>query len=157
MRTTSLTFMQAAFAQETDEAPIALITIEHASLSPPIRVAGFDVDVVSGGDTYVAFPFKLTLPTDVENTAPRAKITIDNVDRSIVTAIRNASGAPPTATLEIVLASTPNTIEASFPAFVMRNVSYDALTVEAELTIDVLTGEPFPAGRFRPGAFPGLF
>ena len=72
-------------------------------------------------------------------------------------AIRNASGVPPTCTMEIVLVSSLDTVEASFPAFVMRNVSYDALTVEAELSLNVLTSEPFPAGRFRPGAFPGLF
>lgn len=156
-RTVSLPFMQAAFAQETGEAPVILITIDHASLGTPIRVAGYDVDIVSNGDTYVAFPFEITLPTDLEEGAPRAKLSIDNIDRSIVIAIRTASGLPPTCTMQIVLASTPNTVEASFPSFTMRNVSYSAETVEAELVLDALTSEPFPAGKFRQGAFPGIF
>ncbi len=157
MRTVSLAFMQAMFSQQTGEAPVLLVEIDHTSLDDPIRVTDYDVDITSNGDVYVAFPFMIVLPTDIEGGAPRAKITIDNVDRSIVQAMREASGLPPTCTISLVLASDPDTIEATFPGFVMRNVSYNALTIEAELTLDVLTFEPFPAGRFRPGAFPGLF
>lgn len=157
MREVSLPFLQAAFAQQTGEAPIVLVTIEHDDLDAPIRVTNYDVDVVSDSETFVAYPFELALPTEPEEGAPRATITIDNVHRDIVEAIRNASGAAPKVTLAVVLASSPDEIEASFPGFDLKNVSYDALTIEGELTLDSLAGERYPAGRFRPGAFPGLF
>lgn len=157
MREVSLPFLQAAFAQETGEAPIVLVTITHDDLTAPIRVANYDVDVVSNEETFIAYPFELTLPTEPEAGASRATVTIDNVHRDIVEAVRNCAGTAPQVTLAVVLASSPDTIEASFPGFDLRNVSYDALTIEGELTLDSLAGERYPAGRFRPGAFPGLF
>ena len=48
-RDVSLTARQAIYAQETDEAFIVLLTIDHAELSDPIRVANYDVNVVSRG------------------------------------------------------------------------------------------------------------
>ncbi len=156
MREVSPTFLRAALARETGEAPIVLVTITHASLTAPIRVAGYDVDVTSRGETFYAMPFSISLPTDSEEAAPRAKVSLDNVSREIVTAIRTATGDPPGVTLEVVLADTPDVVEASFPGFALRNASYNALTVDAELTFEGLAAEPNPAGRFTPGAFPGV-
>lgn len=157
MRSVSLPFLQAVFAQQTGEVPIVLVTIEHADLPAPVRVVNYDENVVSNGETFVAYPFKLTLPTDPEQGPPRATVQIDNVHRDIVASIRNASGGAPTVTLAVALASSPDTIEASFSGFDLKNITYDALTIEGELTLDSLGGEPYPAGRFRPGAFSGLF
>lgn len=156
MRSVSLNFLQAAFASETGEGAIVLVTIAHSSLTEPIRVAHWDVNVPSRGETFVAFPFRVTLPNDSEEAAPRARLTIDNVDRQIVLAIRNAQGDPPTVTVEVVLSGTPDVVEAAFPNFELRNVSYDSLIVEGEITLDVLTAEPYPAGRFTPATFPGV-
>ncbi len=156
MREVSPTFLRAALARETGEAPIVLVTIEHASLTAPIRVAGYDVDVTSRGETFVALPFAISLPTDTEEAAPRAKVSLDNVSREIVIAVRGATGKPPSVTLEVVLADTPDVVEASWAGFALRNVSYNALTVEGELTLEGLAAEPNPAGRFTPGAFPGV-
>lgn len=156
MRQVSPTFLRAALARETGEAAVVLVTITHASLTAPIRVAGYDVDVTSRGETFVAMPFSISLPTDTEDAAPRAKVGLDNVSREIVIAVRNATGAPPSVTLEVVLASTPDVVEASFPGFALRSVTYNALTVEGELTLEGLATEPFPKDRFTPGNFPGV-
>lgn len=156
MREVSPTMLQAMLAPETGEAPIVLLTISHASLATPIRVAGYDQDVTSRGETFVAYPFEITLPTDSGEAAPRARLSIDNVDRSIVAAVRQATGTPPQVTIEVILASSPDTLEASFPVFELRNVKSNALTVDAELTFDGLASEPYPAGRFTPAAFPGV-
>jgi len=155
-RNLSLTAKQALNASETAEAFLILLTIDHADLTQPIRVSSDGVDTTSQSNTFVAFPFDLTLPDDMDNQAPRARLTIDNIDRQIVQAIRDIGGAP-SVKIEIVRAADPDTIEASFPDFKLENVSYDAMTVQGELTLEDFTAEPFPARVFSPADFPGLF
>ena len=155
-RSISLTAKQAINAPETSEAFIILLTIDHSDLAAPIRVSSDAVDTVSRGNSFVAFPFDLSLPDDTDDRPPRAKLKIDNVDRRIVQSIRTSSSSP-SVLIEIVRGSDPDTVEAAFPDFQMRDIGYDALVVEGALTLEELTGEPYPARIFSPAAFPGLF
>ena len=50
---------------------------------------------MSGGDTYLACPFFLELPSDEEDRPPRARLRIDNVDRRQVRAVRLADPPRP--------------------------------------------------------------
>lgn len=147
---------QSLFAQETGEVFLLLLTINHASLAQPIRVVNNLENVVSGGNTYIAFPFQITLPQDREDQPPKMRLAIDNVDRSIVTAVRTLT-SPPTITLDVVLASQPNTIEATFPGFTLRNTKYDALVVEGDLNLEDISNEPYPKDSFTPTLAPALF
>lgn len=155
-RSVSLTARQALYAQETGEAFLVLLTIDHANLASPIRVSSDAVDTVSRGDTYIAFPFRLSLPDDSDDRPPRARLTIDNVDRTIVQTLRQISSAP-TVLIEAVRGADPGTVEAAFPDFELANARYDALTVQGDLTLESFLHEPYPAERFTPADFPGLF
>lgn len=155
-RSTTLTLRQAVNAQETDEVFLLLLTIDHAELGAPIRVVCDKADVTSGGDTYSQFAFQVSLPDDREDRPPRVTLRIDNVDRQIVQAIRTITSAP-SVTLEVVLASDPDTIEAGPFDFELRSARYDALLVEGELGFEPVLDEPFPAQRFTPQLYPGLF
>lgn len=147
---------QAIFAAESGEAFIILLTFTHESLASPIRVGSDSVDTVSRGQAYIAYPFDLTLPDDDEGRAPRARLVIDNVDRQIVATLRNLATSP-VLTLEIVRAAAPDVVEAVFHDFRLRNVRYDSHVIEADLTIEDFTAEPYPAGSFCPSLFPGIF
>lgn len=147
---------QAIFAAESGEAFIILLTFTHESLATPIRVGSDSVDTVSRGQAYIAYPFDLTLPDDDEGRAPRARLVIDNVDRQIVASLRNLATSP-VLTLEIVRAAAPDVVEAVFHDFRLRNVRYDSHVIEADLTIEDFTAEPYPAGSFCPSLFPGIF
>jgi len=153
---TSVSFRRAVAAQQTTEAFILLLTIDHASLDEPIRVTSDAVDTVSQGVTYIPFPFELTLPSDSASSTPRARLVIDNVDRRVVEAVRQITSAP-SVTFQLVLSSDPDTAEVEFPDFKLRSVEVDALTVSGDLTIELYEDEPYPAGTFVPSAFPGLF
>lgn len=155
-RSITVTARQAVHAAETGEAFLVLLTIDHADLAAPIRVSSDGVDTVSRGETFAAFPFRLTLPEDSDDRPPRARLQIDNVDRQIVQALRQVSG-PPSVLMEIVLASDPETVEAAFPDFTLQSAQYDALVVSGELGLESFLREPFPAQRFTPAGFPGLF
>lgn len=155
-RTVSSIFKSAVFGQQTDEAFILLIEIDHADLSEPIRVSSDGVDTVSNGNTFVAYPFEISLPSNPETGVSQARLTIDNVSQTIITSIRNISD-PPTATLQIVLASDPDTVEVEFSGFELRNVQYDVFTITGDLSIESFMSEPYPGGSFLPSTFPGLF
>lgn len=163
-RSVSNVLKNAANAANTSEAFLVLLTIEHASLAEPIRVTTDQIDtlssgvkgVISNGVEYVGFPFEIILPDENENTLPRATLRLDNVDRTIVQAVRSITSAPDV-TMQVVLASDPDTVEAEITNFQLRNVTANAQVVEGELTTTQYDEEPYPAGRFTPNGFGGLF
>lgn len=151
-----MTLRTSAFAADTDEVWLALITIEHDDLAEPIRVVNNTENITSGGDLYIGFPFDITLPDSREDAPSRAQLVIDNVSREIAQAVRTIT-SPPTVTIEIVRAADPDTIELVWPFFSLRNVKWDAMKVSGELVFEDFTNEPYPAGVFSPASFPGLF
>ena len=144
------------YAAETGDAFIVLLTISHPDLAAPVCVTSDAVTTVSNGTSFVPFPFDLALPSDIDSKSYRAKLTIDNIDRSIVQAVRSLTSAP-TVLIQIVRAAAPDTVEVQFVDFNLTNVTYDAYRVQGYLTVEDFTAEPFPSAIFSPGLFPGLF
>lgn len=156
---------QAMFLQQTDEVFIILLTISHANFTDDIRVSSdsFEVlpvagvrGVVSNGMEYIYVPFTINLPQQDDTGTAKANISVDNVDREIVAAVRSANSAI-SVKIEIILASNPDNIEISIDNFKLESVNYDAFTVSGDLSMDYYGLEPFPAKRFTPSDFPGLF
>jgi hypothetical protein len=133
-----------------------LLELDNSELANPIRVTSNSIDTTHDGNTYVAFPFEIALPDDTDENTPTARLTIDNVSREIVRAVRIVTG-PVNVNIKVVLGSDPDTVEAEFPDFQLRDVKYNVLTVEGQLNIERFAQEPFPAGKFDPARFPGLF
>lgn len=157
MRNVSDAFKRAAFSQSADDQVfLVLLTLDHTELDDPIRLTNDSVNTVSRGNTYYAFPFNLILPDSTGDKAPQAKLTVDNVDRSFVAALRSISTAP-YITLEIIRAAAPNTVEASWENFQLKDVTYNSLTIEGTLAWEEFLQEAFPAHLFCPSYTPGLF
>ena len=143
-----------AWAVESD-LPWVLLKIEHADLAAPIRVVSNKVDVTSGGDVYIGFPFEIRLPDSLEDAPPRARLRIDNVSREIGQAIRDMTSAADV-TIETVRQGDPDTIEQSWPTMRLTNVRWDFFAVEGDLEFEDLSREPYPALSFSPAEFPGV-
>lgn len=154
--TVTTTFRQSAYAADTADLWLVLVTIDHDDLAEPIRVVNNTEDVTSGGDLYVGFPFDVTLPDEREEAPSAARLSIDNVSREIAEAVRSVSSAP-TVTLEVIRAAAPDTVEVSWPFFSLRNVKWDAFKVSGDLVLEDFTSEPYPAAIFSPASWPGLF
>lgn len=142
-------------AQETGEVWLVLLTISHSTLPTPIRVVNNNEDITSRGNIYQAFPFEIILPSQDPDGIPRASLRFDNVDRTAISIIRGVE-FPPNVTIEVILASQPDTIEVSFPNLTLRNVKYDAEAIEGELLFENLFSEPVTL-TMTPSRFPGLF
>ena len=150
------TLQGALFAEASGDAFLSLLTIDHEALLVPIRVVNDNVSIMSNGDTYLAFPFDVTLPIDDAKQMPNAKLSIDNVDRTIIDAARSIT-SPADVTIQIIKSSDPDTVELSLTDFKLRDVKADAGVVEGVLTLEDFLQEPYPAGTFDPGRFPGGF
>jgi hypothetical protein len=156
------------FAQESTTPIITLLTISGTGISTPIRLCDQFIDrlsetasevvygLTSNGNDYYYLPFGISLPTEEFAAAPRCTLTLQDVTRIIVPTIRSISN-PPNVQIDIILASDPNTVEITFGGFTMSNIRYNANTITADLMIESLEIEPFPAHSFTPSYFPGLF
>ncbi len=152
--TISDTLKGEAWSVESD-LPLVLLTIDHDDIDPAIRVVNNKVDITSNGDIYTAFPFEITLPDNLEDAPPRAKLKIDSVSREIAQAIRLIS-TPADVTIQVVRHDALDTVEMTWPAMRLTNVRFNALTVDGDLEFENLTREPYPAHTFSPAEFPGL-
>lgn len=160
-------FKEAAFAQQTDEVFVVLVTLDSDELTDPIRLSsdptqlipalGVDIyGTVSNGNNFLFLPFEIWLPRDDKSGTVSAKMSIDNVDRRIIDTARSVT-KPVSVKIQCVLASAPNTIEIEFDNFQLSNIRYDVMTVEGDLTLNYWGLEPFPSNRFTPSGFPALF
>jgi hypothetical protein len=167
MTESSTAFKSSVFAQETDHIFIVLITLYGSELSEDVRIAsdpyekfldlGDDVyGVTSNSLRYIFCPFEISLPRDDKTGTVSARLSIQNIDRSIVEYARSVQNAI-NVKVQVVLSRDVNVVEQQFDNFKLSTVSYDSMTVEGSLTLDYWGLEPFPSGRFTPSNFPGLF
>jgi len=145
---------QALQAQQTGEVLLFLLTIEHADWVAPIRYTTDHVPTTSGGETFTPAPFDVQLPVDGEG-VPRVRLTLDAVDRGASVAIQ-ALSTPPTVTVQLVLASDPNTIELDWPELDLLTEAETITEIEAELGLDDLSQESFPRQTYNRAHFPGV-
>jgi len=146
---------QSAYAQETDEVWLYLLTIEEGTLGEPLRFVNNGEAIKSDGKLYLPFPFTFIAPGQSDDEPGEATIDIDNVDLSIVTTLR-AMVDPPSITIQAILASQPDVIEASVSGLTLRFATYDKDVVSGTLQFEDLITEPITIER-TPARFPAMF
>lgn len=142
-------------AQETDEVWLTLLTIDSPELEQPLRFVNNNASVTSRGNLFLAFPFEVDFPGQDEQNPGEARLVIDNIDRQIVNFVRSIS-TPPQVTMEVVLGSSLDTVEASFSNMTLRNVSYNVSSVTGILRFEDIVIEPVTFAM-TPERFPGMF
>ena len=157
MRQVSLTALQAMMAQETAEVFVPLLRIEHPDLDAAILLAYNTEQVVRADGTYLPYPFQINLPAQSDEDVPEVSLTVDNTDLEVNDKIKTLVGQPEV-TFMVVLASSPNTVEAG--PFVMK-------LANAQGTADSISGtlgqegdifaQQVPAQQYLPTNSPGLF
>lgn len=154
-RTLSDPAVESLMGEDTDEVWLALVTIDHEDLEEPIRVVNNVVDIESNGETFIGCPFDLELLSETPDGPGVATLSIDNVDKQIIEAVRSIQG-PPSVTTQVILASDPDTIELEVGDLTMRNVTADVAKVQGTLELEDLTVEPC-SETITPHRFPGMF
>ena len=153
---------------ETGEALLVFLTITHPELSTAIRVVSDAVDYVWNGETYIGFPFDISLISDGDG-PPKARLSVQNVDRRIGEAVRGLS-TPPRLRIDVLAASafdeteTPRIAattgepeaEYSAPHLFLANVTGD-LFLDGEIRGWDYVQEVWPGIRATQNRLPGLF
>jgi hypothetical protein len=156
MRDISIETLQELFAEESSSVLLILLIIDHDSLPEPIRVVNNNVNVDYDSKTYIAFPFKISLPGETDENIGDVALEIDAVDQTIINTIRSLNSRP-SASIIVIRAPSVGNIEKVLELndFVLSNVSYTALTLRAKLgyqeqfltqkaTKDIFSKELFP-------------
>ena len=112
--------------------------------------------IIRKGTTYLPLAFRITLPAEGDEIAA-ATITIDVVDRQIIEAMRKAEDIPEVS-FSLILASTPDADAEAGPFnFQLKKVSYNSMSLQAELSTGNHLDGAFPRVIKTPYYFPALF
>jgi hypothetical protein len=166
----SLEAQKAVYAQETGDYPIILLTCSHPELDEPMyistdattRLVELTTDehvvygTISNGREYIYCPVEISLPSEEEGAPPQTQLSIGNIGREMVVAIRSLRSSP-TVSIAVVLASDPDRIEGELGGFTFTDVEITAMSITGNLVMDIMTSEPFPHRTFTPSTATGLF
>jgi hypothetical protein len=153
--------------QESGEIDLVFLTISHPELDEPIRVVCDPKNFIYGGVEYTGFMFEIELLSDSES-VPRARLTVQNVDKTIGETIRTLTN-PPRLRFEIVPASYFNLkvsprVELEPPVAIyvadelyLTNVDVDAMFVTGTIESWNYSQETWPGIRATQNRCPGLF
>jgi hypothetical protein len=145
------------FAQESGDPFLTLVTLTHPDFAGPVRLVNNQEDIISNGQTFIAFPLEITLPTDDDaGVAREISITFANTSLELVDELRSVQ-TPVNVQLDLILASTPDIIEFSFQEFKLRTVSFDQMSVQAKLFMDDFLNVELTSESYSPAIYPGLF
>jgi hypothetical protein len=169
--------IKAMFSSETDEQLIMLLTIydPNGSTNPeaattPIRLSDnytqrlsstTDDEVIYGvisrTNDYVFLPMTLNLPNEHDSGLGDCSISLNFVTPEMITIIRTHLKSRTKVLIELVISSSPNYVEASLQDYYITSATYNAESVNLNLSMVSYNTEPFPSFSFTPSYFPGLF
>ena len=150
--------VSALLSGETSEAYLCCVGIDHPTLTEPLLCVHAERPIEHQGATYNAYPFEVALPSDLERETAQVEISISNVDRRIVAALREVPpNNPPSVTLFVVRAAEPDIVERGPYVMMLREVEYDFLRVTGKCRWDDELDLEYPAIRVIASYFPGAF
>jgi hypothetical protein len=154
MRTVSSAMRAAYLAAQTNEVVLTFLTVTYGGSSH--YFVNNMASVVKDGQTYSPFAFAVTLPPDKDGNIGDATLTIDAVDRSIITAIRNATNRI-IVNIVVALASDPDTDEVDLGTFEWKDISYNKVQVSGTLAYADVLDVLIPNLTITPTLVPGSF
>lgn len=136
---------------------LLLLDISAPSIPTPLRLVNDTRDWISGGVTYVGYPFMLTLPEDANGGTPTMQIRIDNVGRGIS---EDLEGLGPnevvTARVKITDRANPDVIEREF-VLPLTRVTISGPTATASAGVDYLMRQQITRLQYNEFTMPGVF
>jgi hypothetical protein len=156
LKVISATAKKEVQASQTGAAFITIVQIRHASLEK--NYINNMVDVVYDGVTYEAFPFRFDPAKDAEGSNPESTISFPNIDRELIAALRSISDTV-TVKVALIMIMPDGTAskEGGWWEFEMRNISYDMMSINAELAYSLNLDNNVSLIKYNNQTFPGLY
>lgn len=171
MRRLSLNARTALDDEYSGEVEVVLLCFDHPELAAPIRLStdnavriSVDPEVygtvsmwrgATPDDPYLWVIASAVLPSDTEDAPAQATIVLENLDSGMAALLRSFT-SPATVSLAVVMAASPNRIEAEYTGLILASADITAGEIALALSRDEIELEPFPAGRLSKHRFPGL-
>lgn len=156
MRTVPAALQAASLYSQTPSAVVEFLTISHADLPASLYLVNNPAAITHDGQEYSPFAFRVELPADKDGEIGDARLIIDAVDLSIITAIRSIQSRA-TVGIIVALADAPDTTEVDLGTFEWKDITYNATTVSGALTYEDRLDILVPGDTFTPVAVPGNF
>lgn len=170
MRRLSLNARLAHDAVATDEVEVMLVIIRHPSIDEPVRLSTDPTERLSSdpltygtrsawqttdGSPFLFALITSTFPSDQEDRPASANLTFENVDNDIAKLLRGFTDRA-TMDIAVVLASSPDHVEAEMRGLKLMVSEGDAGEVTLHFSRDPISAEPYPKDRMTRQRFPGL-
>lgn len=135
-------------------API-LIKIYHEEMDEPLYLTDNNEDLTYQGITYKHAYFKITLPEVTRESMGNASIEIGCVDQQLIRIVRTLTTPP---NIKFVATYLEDGVYSELAGYdmILSNVKWDAKTLSADLTLDLVLNYEFPAGSFTAFNCPGV-
>lgn len=143
------------FAQESSDPFLTLVTLTHDDFDP-IRLVNNSVDIISRGNTFMAFPMRIRFPIDDGETARDFTIDFDNVSLELITEIRSVTD-PIGVKIEMILASMPDVVQIVQDELQILTLQYTATALSAKVILDNFLNTAMTSESYGPTNFPGIF
>lgn len=138
------------------ESELVFLTISAPSMPETLRIVSDTQNWTSQGVEYIGFPFGFDMPDDIPGQAPRARLFIDNVGRSMTEDLeRLQPNEPLMAMVAISDRANPDVYERVY-RLPMTNVTATGTQVTAQLGVDFMTRQQAVRLRYNPFLTPGL-
>jgi hypothetical protein len=144
------------YAQESTDPFLPLLELSHPSFAETIRLVNNTVDVVSNGNTYRHYPFRLVLPADDGETVRAVELELDNTSAELIDELRSIVD-PVQCKITLVLASDLDTPQIVLDFLELRSIEYDSRNIKAVIVMDDFLNTEVPSERYTPTNFPGIF
>lgn len=135
---------------------LMLVTLSHSGFAQDVYLVDNNEEIVSRGNTYIAFPMDIILPVDDGTSERNATITFDNVSLELIDEIRTPVN-PIDCKIELILASDPEIVELAYEDFKIFDVNYNKNQISARLFLDDFLNTEVSSERYAQSNFPGLF
>ena len=172
MRRLSLNQRLSIEETSSDEVEVALFHIEHEALDAPVRLStdpserltydpltyGTRSTFNGANPAYQPFQFVLVstdLPSDLEEAPAEVSLVLENVTKGIADELQSVTSQA-TVHMALVLASSPNHIEAEYRDLKLVRAEGDASETTLYMSRQPVEEESFPVARMTKHRFPGL-
>jgi len=157
VRTISTAAKKEIFASQSGAVFLFVLQIAHSTIST-IYLVNNNEDVTYDGNTYTAYAFKFTPPSDKEGNKDSAKLLISNVDRTLLATIRTIS-TPLAASAAVIMILPNGTIskEAGWWVFDLKDITYDVMTISGTLSFNFELNHNASQTKYNNLTFPAIY
>lgn len=132
-----------------------LIKVYHDDMEAPLYLTDNNEDLTYQGNVYKSAFFKINLPEVTKDSMGNASIEVGCADQQLIEIIRSLETPPNIKFVATYLEDGQYSSLAGYD-MIMSNITWNARSMTADLTLDLVLNYEFPSGSFTAFNCPGV-